>query len=94
MAGQNPTYNQFPCQYKLFYRGKANGSFWNEPIFQVKTLDGRIVWRRMTYGVTRAKIPGTFFFSILDNGVISNEFWTIVDVADDLSWGLYHYPEY
>ncbi|KAJ8443247.1 hypothetical protein Cgig2_010142 [Carnegiea gigantea] len=91
VAGQNPAYDQFPCQYQLFYRGKAKGSFWYEPIFQVKTLDGRIVWRRRRYRVKRAKVPGTFFFSVLDNGVVSNEFWTIVDVADDLSWGLFHY---
>ena len=39
----------------------------------------------------RTKIPVTFFFSVLDNGVISNEFWTIEDVADDLSWGLIDY---
>ncbi|KAK4356137.1 hypothetical protein RND71_025108 [Anisodus tanguticus] len=31
------------------------------------------------------------FSSVLDNGVVSNEFWTIVDVSDDLSWGLFHY---
>ena len=28
---------------------------------------------------------------MLDNGVVSNEFWTIVDAPDDLSWGLFHY---
>ncbi|WMV26329.1 hypothetical protein MTR67_019714, partial [Solanum verrucosum] len=56
VAGQNPAYDQFPCQYQLFYRGKARGSF-----------------------------------CVLDNGVVSNEFWTIVDVSDDLSWGLFHY---
>ncbi|KAK4380423.1 hypothetical protein RND71_002285 [Anisodus tanguticus] len=28
VAGQNPAYDQFPCQYQLFYRGKARGSFW------------------------------------------------------------------
>ncbi|KAL9232642.1 hypothetical protein vseg_007727 [Gypsophila vaccaria] len=91
VAGQNPAYDQFPCQYQLFYRGKAKGSFWYEPIFQVKTLDGGTVWRRRKYRVKRGKIPGTFFFSVLDNGVVSNEFWTVVDVADDLSWGLFHY---
>ncbi|KAK9671200.1 hypothetical protein RND81_12G013100 [Saponaria officinalis] len=91
VAGQNPAYDQFPCQYQLFYRGKAKGSFWYEPIFQVKTLDGEIVWRRRRYRVKRGKNPGTFFFTVLDNGVVSNEFWTIVDVADDLSWGLFHY---
>ncbi|XP_058186047.1 uncharacterized protein LOC131303270 [Rhododendron vialii] len=92
VAGQNPAYDQFPCQYQLFYRGKAKGSFWYEPVFQVKTLgDGELVWRRRKYRVKRAKIPGTFNFSVLDNGVVSNEFWTIVDVSDDLSWGLFHY---
>ncbi|KAI3996221.1 hypothetical protein MKX01_026689 [Papaver californicum] len=92
VAGQNPAYDQFPCQYQLFYRGKARGSFWYEPVFQVKTLEkGNLVWRRRRYRVKRAKIPGTFNFTVLDNGVVSNEFWTIVDVADDLSWGLFHY---
>ena len=91
VAGQNPAYDQFPCQYQLFYRGKAKGSFWYEPVFQVKTLEGKMVWRRRRYRVKRGKIPGTFYFSVLDNGVVSNEFWTIVDVADDLGWGLFHY---
>ncbi|KAL5555841.1 hypothetical protein UlMin_038077 [Ulmus minor] len=91
VAGQNPAYDQFPCQYQLFYRGKAKGSFWYEPVFQVKTLEGEMVWRRRKYRVKRGKVPGTFNFSVLDNGVVSNEFWTIVDAPDDLSWGLFHY---
>ncbi|BAD87383.1 violaxanthin de-epoxidase-related-like [Oryza sativa Japonica Group] len=91
VAGQNPAYDQFPCQYQLFYRGKAKGSFWYEPIFQVRTLEGELVWRRRKYRVRRALIPGTFYFSVLDNGVVSKEFWTIVDVSDDFSWGLFHY---
>ncbi|KAG5611826.1 hypothetical protein H5410_023107 [Solanum commersonii] len=91
VAGQNPAYDQFPCQYQLFYRGKARGAFWYEPVFHVRTLEGDLVWRRRKYRVTRGKITGTFHFSVLDNGVVSNEFWTIVDVSDDLSWGLFHY---
>lgn len=91
VAGQNPAYDQFPCQYQLFYRGKAKGSFWYEPVFQVQTLEGRMVWRRRKYRVKRGKVPGTFHFSVLDNGVVSNEFWTTVDVSDDFSWGLFHY---
>lgn len=91
VAGQNPAYDQFPCQYQLFYRGKAKGSFWYEPVFQVKTIEGDLVWRRRKYRVKRGKTPGTFYFSVLDNGVVSNEYWTIVDVADDLGWGLFHY---
>ncbi|KAJ8574358.1 hypothetical protein K7X08_026163 [Anisodus acutangulus] len=85
VAGQNPAYDQFPCQYQLFYRGKARGSFWYEPVFQVITLE------MSKYRVKRGKVPGTFHFSVLDNGVVSNEFWTIVDVSDYLSWGLFHY---
>ncbi|GAA0168617.1 hypothetical protein LIER_23292 [Lithospermum erythrorhizon] len=91
VAGQNPAYDQFPCQYQLFYRGKAKGSFWYEPVFQVRTLDENLIWRRRRYRVKRGKVPGTFNFSVLDNGVVSNEFWTIIDVADNLSWGLFHY---
>jgi hypothetical protein len=29
--------------------------------------------------VRRASSPGTFYFSVLDNGVVSKEFQTIVD---------------
>ena len=36
-------------------------------------------------------MPGTFRLSTLDNGVTSNEFWTIVAAADDLSWIVFHY---
>ena len=35
--------------------------------------------------------PGTFYFSVLDNGVTSSEFWRIVDCADNLSWALFYY---
>lgn len=44
-------------------------------------------WRRRHYRVKHAGKPGTFRFSVLDNGVVSNEYWRIVDVSDDLSWG-------
>jgi len=93
ISGQNPAYDQFPCQYQLFYRGKAKGSFWYEPVFQVKTLEGKVVWRRRKYRIERSKTLGTFYLSVLDNGVISNEFWTIVNVSDDFSWGLFHYKQ-
>ncbi|GKF13493.1 violaxanthin de-epoxidase, chloroplastic [Tanacetum coccineum] len=41
--------------------------------------------------VKRGKVAGTFYFSVLDNGVVSNEYWTTVDVSEDFSWGLFHY---
>jgi VDE lipocalin domain len=28
---------------------------------------------------------------VLDNGVTSNEFWTIVGAAEDVSWVVFHY---
>ena len=37
MAGQNAAYDQFPCQYQIFYRGKAKRSMWYDPVFQVST---------------------------------------------------------
>lgn len=91
VAGQNVAYDQFPCQYQLYYRGKAKNSLWYDPVFQVITLDGKAVWRRRHYRVRRAEVPGTFHFSVLDNGVISKEFWRIVHVTEDLSWGLFYY---
>ena len=27
----------------------------------------------------------------MDNGVMSKEYWRIVDAADDLTWALYYY---
>eukprot|EP00250_Pteridium_aquilinum_P012828 c20969_g1_i2 orf=326-1624(-) len=91
VAGQNPAYDQFPCQFQLFYKGKAKGSMWYDPVFRVNTLDGRLVWRRRHYRVRKGTTPGAFFFSVLDNGVVSNEYWRIVDVTDDLSWALFFY---
>lgn len=91
VAGQNPAYDQFPCQFQIFYRGMAKGSMWYDPVFRVKTLDGRLVWRRRHYRVKRGSLPGTFFFSVLDNGVVSKEYWRIVDATDDLTWGLFFY---
>ncbi|KAL3156924.1 Vitamin D3 receptor [Trebouxia sp. C0009 RCD-2024] len=91
VAGQNVAYDQFPCQYQLYYRGRARNSLWYDPVFQVITLDGKTVWRRRHYRVRRAEEPGTFHFSVLDNGVISKEFWRIVHVEEDLSWALFYY---
>lgn len=88
-AGQNAAYDQFPNQIQVFYRTK--NSMWYDPVFQVRTLNGETVWRRRHYRVKRSETPGTFYFSVLDNGVVSKEFWRIVDVTDDLSWGLFYY---
>jgi VDE lipocalin domain len=37
--------------------------------------------------------PATFLFSTFDIGVTSDERWTIVGAADDLSWLVVHYAE-
>ena len=49
------------------------------------------MWRRRRYRVKRGTTPGTFFFTVLDNGVTSNEYWRIIDCADDLSYCLFYY---
>ena len=38
VAGQNAAYDQFPCQYQMFYRGKSKGSMWYDPVFQVQNF--------------------------------------------------------
>ncbi len=45
--------------------------FWPLPVavFKVKTLQGPVVWRRRRYRVRRGKVPGTWYFTVLDNGV-------------------------
>ncbi len=91
VAGQNPAYDYFPNQFQLWYRGKGRNQFWYNPVFKVNTLDGRSVYRRSDYRCRRAEVPGTFIFTFMDNGVTSEEYWRIVDAADDLSWSLYYY---
>ena len=91
VAGQNPAYDFFPNQYQIFYREKGRKRFWYDPVFQVETLDGRKVWRRRHYSVNRRKTPGTFTFQVLDNGVISREYWTIVACDEALDWALFYY---
>jgi hypothetical protein len=92
VCGQNPAYDYFSCQHQIFYKD-ANSSnvVWYDPVFKVVTLAGEEVWRRRHYRVRKAQLPGQFYFSVLDNGVMSNEFWRILDCADDLSWGVFYY---
>jgi len=90
-AGANVAYDQFPSQNQIFYKSVDGRSMWYDPVFRVETIDGRNVWAKRHYRVRDGKIPGTFRFSVLDNGVTSDEFWTLVDVADDLSYIIFHY---
>lgn len=90
-AGANVAYDQFPNQNQIFYKATSGKDMWYDPVFRVETIDGRNVWCKRHYRVRDGPIPGTFFFSVLDNGVTSSEFWTIVDCADDLSYIVFHY---
>mmetsp|Transcript_24665 Transcript_24665/g.68095 ORF Transcript_24665/g.68095 Transcript_24665/m.68095 type:complete len:588 (+) Transcript_24665:165-1928(+) len=90
-AGANVAYDQFPSQNQIFYNSADGRSMWYDPVFRVETIDGRNVWAKRHYRVRDGKVPGTFRFSVLDNGVTSDEFWTLVDVADDLSYIIFHY---
>lgn len=91
-CGANAAYDQFPSQNQLFYpTGSGSKDLWYDPVFRVETIDGRNVWCKRHYRVRCGKVPGTFRFTVLDNGVTSDEFWTIIGAADDLSWVLFHY---
>ena len=90
-AGANVAYDQFPSQNQIFYEAANGKSMWYDPVFRVETIDGRNVWAKRHYRVRDGPVPGTFRFSVLDNGVTSDEFWTIIDVADDLSYIIFHY---
>jgi hypothetical protein len=89
--GANEAYDKFPSQNQLFYPTTRGRDMWYDPVFRVETLDGRHVWCARHYKVRPGPKPGTFRFSVLDNGVTSDEFWNIVGVADDLSWIVFHY---
>ena len=90
-CGANEAYDKFPSQNQLFYPNAKGDGMWYDPVFRVETLDGRHVWCKRHYRVRPQKVPGTFRFSVLDNGITSDEFWTIAGVADDLSWIVFHY---
>lgn len=49
------------------------------------------MWRWWYYCVKCDVVLGIFYFIVFDNGVIFKEFWCIVDVKDDLLWGLFYY---
>ena len=91
VSGVNEAYDSFPSQHQIFYRAKEKRTMWYDPVFKVRTLAGEYAWRKRHYRVKRDKEPGRFIFSVLDNGVTSSEYWAVVDVADDLSWGLFAY---
>ena len=92
VCGQNPAYDYFGCQHQIFYPKDGSKGLWYDPVFKVDTLSGEVVWRRRHYSVkVKPEEPGKFLFNVLDNGVMSNEYWRILDVADDLSWGVFYY---
>ena len=90
-CGANEAYDKFPSQNQLFYPTAKGDGMWYDPVFRVETLDGRHVWCKRHYRVRPQTVPGTFRFSVLDNGITSDEFWTIVAVADNLNWIIFHY---
>jgi len=85
-AGSNPAYERFAWQYQLWYRGSKKNSFWYHPTFLVDALDGRKIWRTRDYRVRRSEVPGMWEFSVLDNGIISEEKWHLLGADDDLRW--------
>ena len=92
VCGVNAAYDCFSCQHQIFYKDKGK-NFWYDPVFKVVTLENKEVWRRRHYRVIRdtKSLPGTYYFSVIDNGVKSNEWWKIIDADDDLQWAVFYY---
>ena len=97
VVGANPAYDAFPMQHQIFYPSGGKGkSLWYDPVFCVETLDGDLVWCKRHYRCTPRKhwsgnTAGAWTLTTLDNGMVSEENWTTVDAADDLSWAVLHY---
>jgi len=106
VVGANPAYDAFPMQHQIFYPCNedkndptaisTSKSLWYDPVFCVETLANELVWckrhyrckpRRHWSGTTH----GAWTLTTLDNGMMSEEHWTTVDAADDLSWAVLHY---
>ena len=79
---------------QIFYRER--GKMWYDPVFKVLLDDGSGVWRRRHYRVRRerGRAAGRFAFTVIDNGVLSDERWTVVDVDDGLLWGVFYYVRF
>jgi len=106
VVGANPAYDAFPMQHQIFYPvkdGKSkSGSLWYDPVFCVETIpDNARVWCKRHYRCTPRRhwsktkgdgnTPGCWTLTTLDNGMMSEERWTTIDAADDLSWCVLHY---
>lgn len=99
VVGANPAYDAFPMQHQIFYPAgneKKSTAMWYDPVFCVETLDGDLVWCKRHYRCTprlhwSGKREGAWTLTTLDNGMVSEEHWTTVDAADDLSWAVLHY---
>ena len=103
-VGANPAYDAFPMQHQIFYPSGKGKSLWYDPVFCVETLDNELIWCKRHYRVTPRRhwsadeagapegaSPGAWTLNTLDNGMVSEEKWTTVDAADDLSWAVLHY---
>jgi hypothetical protein len=95
VIGANPAYDAFPMQHQIFYppaKKTGSKSLWYDPVFCVETLAGELIWTKRHYRCApRGGTPGLWTLTTLDNGIISEEHWTTVDAADDLSWAVFHY---
>jgi len=92
VVGANPAYDAFPMQHQIFYPASKGSGLWYDPVFCVETLAGELVWCKRHYRCApRGGVPGLWTLTTLDNGIVSEEHWTTVDAADDLSWAVFHY---
>jgi VDE lipocalin domain len=72
-CGANVAYDQFPSQHQLFYPSSSSNAklMWYDPVFRVKTLDGRNIWCKRHYRVKQQENnAATFRLSVSDNGYV------------------------
>ena len=58
-CGANVAYDQFPSQNQLFYPAARGRDMWYDPVFRVRTLDGRNVWCKRYVYHGRGRVPVT-----------------------------------
>ena len=92
VVGANPAYDAFRCSTRSSTRPRAAMGSGMTPYSASRRC--RASWsgpKRHYRCVPRGGVPGLWTLTTLDNGIVSEEHWTTVDAADDLSWAVFHY---
>jgi hypothetical protein len=77
-------------QNQLFYPAVRGTNVWYDPMFRVKIINGRDMWCKCHYRVRHGCAPDTFHFSVLNNGIMSDELLAILGANNNLGWVAFH----